>query len=393
MKFKSLLLPLLITVFLTGCWDSRELGEMLIISGIAIDKGEHEAISISLLSFKPKALKSTGGGESTTGSNQVVIFSEEGRDVMEACSKISKKLSREIFLSQLKIIIIGEDLAKEGVDKTLDFFCRHPEPPMKVMILFSKGKACDIFKAQTQLESDILEQIDKILLLNPGLKMKLKDFIYAMTEDGIEPYAPLLEIVNNEKSTACGSPRTVSIEGAAIFNNDKLIGSLNYEEYKGLLYIQNKIKSVIVTANVPTERPGMISGNILRTKTKFKPILNNEKIQIDVSIHAIANISENTSNLDLSKPDTVHYVEELFQKSIEKDIKSALIKLQKELTTDVFGFGAMVHGDYPKQWESKYKNTWPEELSNIKVNLTCKVEISQIGYDIKSLPKKDEFLQ
>jgi spore germination protein KC len=372
----------------SGCWDSRELGKMLIVSGIAVDKGEYDNINITILSFQPKALKSTSGGESTTGSNQVVIFSEEGRDVLEACNKISKKLSREIFLSQLESIIIGEELAKEGVEQVLDFFVRNSEPTLNVLILFSKGKASDIFKAQTQLESDILEQIDKILSINPGLRMNIKDFIYALTEEGIEPYAPLLEVVNNERNIVSGGARTVAIERAAIFYNDKLISIINYEEYKGLLYIQNKIKSVAVTVNVPTEKLGMISGNIMRTKTKVKPVLMDGKIEINVSIYAISNITENTSNLDLSKPDTVYYVEELIQKNIEKNMKDALIRLQKQLATDVFGFGAKVHGQYPKQWKESFMNSWDEKLPDVKINLACMVEISEIGSDMKSLPKK-----
>ena len=229
------LILILIMQLLTGCWDRREVTQMLIVSGVALDKTKDGNIRLTLVAPTPKAVQSNTTGGSSTESNTQFLITGEGQGIMDAYSDIENKLSREIFFSQLESIIIGEKLARDGVSDALDFFSRYHEPPLRVYIMVTKGEALNIFKTNSLLEKNNLEQIRKLENLNFDIKMQLKDFLYSLTEEGIQPIAPVIQRVPVEKNDELNGTQTLSIKGAAVFNNDKLVSFLNSKEARGIL--------------------------------------------------------------------------------------------------------------------------------------------------------------
>ena len=391
MKTKIILFMLVIIMMLsTGCWDQIELSNVITVYGMAVDKIEDGKIRVTLLVPIPKTnVSTTDTGKHS--SNTATIVSESGEGIMDAYRKIEMKLSREVFFSQLECVIIGEGLAETGVSEVLDFISRDREPPEKAYILFTKGEAAGILKITSPLEKNPAEEIRKLENLNVGIKMPLKNFLCALTETGINPIAPLVRKMPIEKGNSGTTIQTISISGAAVFNDDKLIGWLDDRESRGVLWLQNKIKTGVITATIPKEKGGgKIAGKILKSKTKIYPIINDDKIEMKVEIHTDASIYENTSKLDLSKSDLIHYIEGVYEENIRQIIQLSLDKTQKQLKTDVYGFGSIVYGKYPKLWENKYKKDWNEKFSKLKVNIVCNVRILETGYDTKSTTKKEE---
>lgn len=58
---------------------------------------------------------------------------------------------------------------------------------------------------------------------------------------------------------------------------------------------------------------------------------------------------------------------------------------QKQLKSDILGFGTAVYREYPKQWNNYYKKNWDEEFPKVKVKVTCDVRISEVGLQSKVL--------
>jgi spore germination protein KC len=394
MKAKPILsIVLIISLTFSGCWDGRELSYMLIVSGIAIDKGEHDNIRLTLLAPLPKVKGSTESIGGSEASNEVFIVSEEGEDIIDAYRKISIKLSRQIFLSQTQVILVGEALASEGISDTLDFFTRHPETPMKIFILFTKGTASDLLKVKSKLEVDSLEEIKKLKYLNLGKKLQLKDFIYMITEEGIQPTAPLVQGISSEKEQTSSGSTVMSITGAAVFKEDKLIGWMNMKEYRGVMWIHNRIKTGGITVEIPEEKGGgTVSGQIVDANTKVVPVINGDDLEIKVNIFTQANISQSASKLDLSDRKIIHYVEGLFSEDIKKLVEASVNSVKDQFSSDVFGFGIVVHGKYPKQWDKSYKKNWDDNFYKLKISISSTVKINETGYDTKTITKKEEEL-
>lgn len=384
-KIKVVIL-IIITLISSGCWDRSELSQMLIVSGAAFDKKDDGKIVFTISAIRPKSSNLNINEEKTSMETKMVLISEEGTSVSDVYNKMEMKLSRRIFLSHMEGIIIGENLAREGLNEVIEFVSRYREPPIRIYILFSKGEASEVIKKYSLLGENILSQIKKLQGFNIGIKTLIKDFINELSGDGIEPFAPLVQIVQSESSKS----EEIIINGAAVFKKDKLSDYINNNDAIGVLWIRNKIKGGMITINIPQERGGgKIGGEVIRSKTKIRPAIKDNKVEISIEIQTEVSINETTSNLDLSEPRKLHYLEACYENNIKNIIKESLEKFQKELKLDVFGFGLMVHGKYPKQWKDYYNKSWDEEFSKVNVSVNCSVKIYETGFNTKPLIKEE----
>ncbi|KZL89058.1 Ger(x)C family spore germination protein [Clostridium magnum] len=383
----SILILIIITMQLfTGCTDVIEVNNIAIVAGVGLDKTDDGQIIFTLLIPVTRATGFGGlmaGGTSAEKESRISI-SEKGYGIMDAYREIEKKLSRKIFLSQNKAIFIGEKLAREGISEVIDFFYRHPESHLKASMFFVEGQASEMLSMKSLLERSIVEKFIKSEKLEVGMRTSLKDFLNMMTEEGVEPVGAK---VKPKQLEVTKDPKKASgIEGAAVFNKNKLIGWISGEETRGALWLRNEIKRGVVTTNISDEKKGgKLAVEIIKAKTKVKPILKGSEVEMEVKVYTEGSIYENSSNLDLSNSEEIHFVEGRVSEDIKEKIQLALEKTQKQLKSDILGFGTAVYREYPKEWNNYYKKNWDEEFPKVKVKVTCDVRIVDVGLQSKVL--------
>ncbi|WP_286908923.1 Ger(x)C family spore germination protein [Clostridium sp. UBA1652] len=390
MKIKRIFIVAIIISFtLTGCWDQQELDFVFIVSGVGIDKLEDGQIKLTLLSTYPKANKSSGSNLSSSPLDEFILISEKGEGMVDICSKISKKLSRKLVFSQLEGIIIGEEMAKNGLEEVLDFFPRMPEIPMKAFITFSKGKAIDALSLKSYLEYNSVKKIDKLRDLNTATKMYIKDFIYMINESGIQPCICVVGEYDIIGDSCENNEKTVGVIGGAVFNEDKLIKFIGIKELKGIMIVKNKLRQNYICVNADKlKKSGKVSGEITKVKTRVTPTIDNGEISIEIDVFMEANIIDSSAGLDFSEVKNIHYIENLYSKDIENLVNDTIKYVKHNCGVDVFGFGTIIHGKYPKQWHSLYKDNWDELWKTININVNSKVKIKGTGFDNKSIMEK-----
>src|SRR5690606_6395180 len=119
---RSLLVIFLLIVVVgnTGCWNMKELNEIAIIVGMGIDKaGDQFEISLQIIN-PTQIAPQKGNGDKTP----VVLYSEKANSIFEALRKLTKKLPRKANVSQLQMLVIGEELAREGIGPVVDLISR-----------------------------------------------------------------------------------------------------------------------------------------------------------------------------------------------------------------------------------------------------------------------------
>lgn len=394
-----LILFFLMMPFLSGCWSRVEVNDLAFVTATGIDKMEDGKIRITLQLAIPRMLGAPGqggfGGEKDIGTKAVWIVSEKGTTIMDAYRKLQEKLPREIFLSHSRIIIIGEKMARAGVSPILDFFTRHREARMRSYILFTKEEALKSLKFIPKFEKIPAEVMREEEERGIGLKVNLKDFAHMLVAEGLEPIASEIElvpsnVVNREESPNQKSRSKVetnaSIEGAAIFKKDKLIGWMNDRETRGILWLRNKIKTGVITINIPKEKGnGKVSVQIFGSETKIIPLLKQGELNVEVKVRVDADLYENSSKMDLSIPKEVLFLEKKLEKEIEQRIQVALNKAQNKFKSDIFGFGTAVQRKYPKEWENTFKKRWNQEFPKLQVKINANVTVDRTGLTKKSL--------
>lgn len=380
---------------LTGCWSRTEINDVAIVLGVALDKGENENIRLALQIAKPLALGSAGSNQSSGEST--LMISAEGENIMEVYRIIQEKLSRKIFFGHSRVIIIGEELARDGISPILDFFSRYRESHLRYFILFTKDNAIDILKSNPRLEPIMAEEIREQEKSGVGVKIRIRDFLKMMLTEGEEPVAaqisnlPLEEKSVNETEGSLSTKKVPAINGAAVFKGDQLIGWLDGQEARGILWFRNQLESGVISVNMSEKNGGRkVSAIILRASTKIKPLFRNDKLKIKIEANGEVEVYDNATPLDLSDPKTINTLKKEFEKDVKARLQLTLNKAQKELKSDIFGFGQAVYRTEPKKWENLYKDKWSEVFPDIEVEITPHIKIKGTGYNTKSLSITDK---
>ncbi|MEW9669858.1 Ger(x)C family spore germination protein [Ammoniphilus sp. 3BR4] len=376
-----LLIPLL-----TGCWNRRELNELAIVTAFAFDKlGDQYVVTAQVVN--PGEVASQKGG---TGGTPVSVYQEKAGTVFEAIRKMTTVAPRKLYGAHLRMLIIGEELAKEGIGETLDLFSREAEIRTDFYIVVSKGiQAKEILKVLTPMENipankmfSSLESSEKAWA--PTISITLDELISNMVSEGKHPMLTGIYIKgeqglgeSKQNIEQIDSPAKLTYAGLAAFKKDKLMGWLNETESKGFSFIDDKVQSTIVA--FPCPKGGKLGVEIIRSKTHVEGKVKQGKPEIDVKVRSEANVGDvECKDLDLTKTQTIYDLETRTEKEIQDQIEAVINKAQKKYKADIFGFGEAIHRADPPYWKKKKKN-WDQTFSDLPVNVKVEVKIRRIG--------------
>lgn len=380
-KFRLLMLTLALISFGGGCWNYRDLNQLAIVSGVGIDLApEPGKVLLTIQVIKPSDVKGGGGGGTPGGGGKaqggqpqpVVIIESAGSTVFEAVRNAITKFSRRLYWPHNQIIIIGKEAATKGVRRYIDFFVRDAEPRPTTWVLVTPGKAGDLIRAKGKMEKisamEIAELVQAQSATSEAGSFTIHDFANRLLSKTTASLATEIRL-NKDKNE-------FELAGTAIFKRDKLVDFIGKKETRGLLWIINKVRSGIIVINAPGNK-GKVGLELIRSSSKVKAEIKGDVILMRVEVNAQSNLGDQTSKLELSKPETLKSLARREATAIRNEINAVLIKA-KELKLDVFGFGEAVHRADPKAWK-RLEPLWGEIFPNLKVDLIVKVNISKVG--------------
>lgn len=90
-----------------------------------------------------------GGGD---GKGQgYYVVTGKGENVTAAASNMQTKISRESFAGHRQVIVVGEQLAKQGLKPILDEYSRNPDVRLRTDIFVVKGGTAKELSATSYL--------------------------------------------------------------------------------------------------------------------------------------------------------------------------------------------------------------------------------------------------
>ena len=383
MKYKTTVLLVTIICFsfiISGCWSNIELSERALIVAVGLDLSEDGQIEYTIQLVNPSLIgtQQSGGGK----ENAVWVHTSKGETVFDAIRNQFKVSNRRPFYSHIQVIVIGEKLAKEGIADALDFFERNHETRLTTNILIAKETTAQkILRATSDLEQIPAVHLQGII--NNHEKSgdiqasRMIDVIKLLSNEGIQPTISVIEITSGAGSASMDM-HNISIQGSGVFREDKLIGWLTPQETLGLLYINNLIKSGIITVPNPLEKDKMVAIEAVRSYIKKDVKFIDNKPKFFVKINAIGSIAGQQGR---STPTTPAFLKEL-EKQCEEDIKSivsnTMMVSQNKYKSDIVGLGELVHIKYPEYWK-EVKEVWPELYSRIPVDIEVVFTLQRTG--------------
>lgn len=383
MKWK-IVIALSFCFFLTGCWNYRELSDLSISTGISIDKNGDE-YEIGMLISNAQKIQ----GNSKEGESQTIVIDAKGKTIMEAIKNIELKSPKEIYIRHLLVVVVSEEVAKDGLNKILDYLFRDPQSRKMFYIILARDcKAKDTLKILSPLEAfpsqsitiNIEETYDLQAIIT---KVTYNSFLKDLLEPGKESY---INSVMIEGKTEDGEKEdnlkqsepdaTIKLGTVGIFKKDKLLGWTSKEENRGINILNGNIETMYLTLDYKAS-PTSIFLSTIKTKTSVK--MNNKKPVIEVSISGKGALNEINQKVDLEDPKVIEDIEKATEKELKNNIKNGLEVAQKTYKSDIFGYGSLIHKNDPKEWE-KIKDNWNEEgFPNLEIKIQVDITLEHKG--------------
>ncbi|WP_312693740.1 Ger(x)C family spore germination protein [Caproiciproducens sp.] len=352
------------TLFLSGCWNYREIENLAMVSGFAIDKGTQGHKYHVMFEFLDLSGEQMGSK----------LLETEGDTVFDAVRNATSKNQKKLMFSECKVVVISKDLASEGIAPLLDFISRDSEPRLTITPIISEEKtAAEILQQKPVTNQLICLEIDQILMQNSSSlseapRVKLYQANNMLAEEGTSLILPSIKITKEQTST------TLELAGTALFKKDRLIGFLNRDQSKFLLFIKDQIHGGLLLTS-PDPGNGKIALEILGNQTKITPVIKNNLLSIKIEIKMVCAFGEDQTSKDYFTVDGIKKVEKSAGKTLETGVLDLIKTTQAQHGSDIFGFGNLAYQNDPQWWEQA-KAKWDRTFRTLNVSVTADVKIS-----------------
>ena len=375
---KKVILLISLIIICSGCFNYNELNNYAIATGMAIDINNNEYEVSVLISNSPKSSNQASGKNYTT-----VVYSGKGKTIYEAIKQIGLISPKELYIGHLSVLIISEDVAKTGINSSIEFLLQEPRSKKNFYVAISKdSKAKDVLSVTSPLTDFPSQNLATNLKTTTSLQgsVNATDFnttLYKLVNIGIDLSLNGFSIVGDTKNGVKNSnietnvPKAyIKLSPLAIFKDDKLVSWTTKNESRGINIINDKIKEIYLRLDCDG---GDIVVDTEDLETK-KTIDKNGNITLKTS--GKASISEISCDIDLTKQSNINKLEKKIENKIIELEKSA-IKLSKKYSTDIFGIGLMYYQDYPDKYNKikDYNNFY----NNIKFKTKVDIKLNTLG--------------
>ncbi|MGP4038440.1 Ger(x)C family spore germination protein [Gracilibacillus sp. D59] len=363
-----------ILLFLTGCWDSKELVEYGFIMGVSFDQHKNEEIEFNAQIYSPaETIGGTSSGETTFYTN----LNLEGKSVFETARDIPLHLGRKAQWSHMRVLLIGEDFAKaHNIGDVLEFFYRDHETRLMSYVIITNGKASDYWEMKPFIERTISQELRTILdssanFTGKSTKSKLLNVAINLDSKSKTTLIPYIKKETNGSLTPVAT-------GAAVVQEGKMVDYVNAAELETLIMLKDEYKGGVINFPCMNKEIEYLEETIevSSLETKLSPQINQESLSIDITTKIEGSLGELQCSF-VTTADKLKTLEKHIAKSIQADMNHVIRYLQ-ENELDVLGIANKLYQQKPQLWK-KHKAEWGKLLAESEVNLDVEVKVESTG--------------
>lgn len=431
-KFILILLSSVVATFLSGCYDYIEPNDLSYVVAIGVDKGKQDNLYNYTLQFaKPTQISGGSSEEGGSGKETLGTVKVEAPSIYSALNVANHVISKSFTLSHTKIIVISEELAKEGIERIVDAAGRSTDLRPTVFFCVSAGEA-----------EKYLESVKPVVEINPVKYYRLifespnssyipkndagnvffnlrsnteqctlpyvgvgkgssdkgsSDDSSSKSENQAQSPVPSSEqnsdIPINEKGFEYHMKEYVAgkldiekqnaseVLGTAVFKGDKMIGTLSGIESEMLNILLGRFTNGYSTLYVPETPQTPVTIRIEQeSKPKINLKLENGKPKINIKIKLLGNfmsvptdyIIEN--NLEEFEKNTSEYIEEFALALLEKT--------KTKFNSDIIGFGKNAKKKFLTNKEFE-EFDWNEAYTDSEFSCEAEFSIRRTGLTMR----------
>ncbi|MBU5466046.1 Ger(x)C family spore germination protein [Virgibacillus sp. MSJ-26] len=387
----QIIICFLLLVLSAGCWDQVNIEENGFVIGTAVDLSNNDSdgnINISLTNqiVSPDEL----GTPTNEGSENppFINLTTTGDSIFEINRKMLKEISRVPFYGHSRLVIVSEKLAHnpELFASMLDVFIRDQEMRRGIKIIIAEGEAKNILDIDPKPEKLPVMHIDMITdnsyksieIIEPVTLGRLHDYLLHKNSYVLPKIS-----INNDG---------IDYSGAAVFDgtNDKMVGTLNGLETKGMNLIKGDTKEGMIKFKVNNH---IMAFDLERAKKRIDIKVEDPKnMEIFITIKAEGKLAEMYGSKTLSNPSYIKEMEDKISKKIEQLADLTIDKAQKELKLDILDIDKTLKEKHYGTWRKIHKD-WENKknyFSNSRIHVSADVKVREVGSTDRVKEKEHE---
>ncbi len=387
MRKLKILIIIILLFSLCGCYNYRELNEIAIVSAIGIDKTDDGyKMAVQIMNTKKEGQDTNSSGSQP----KFIVYTAEGKTIQGILRDFVLESPRRLYATHLQLLVISEDLAKDGISDILDWFARDSESRKQFYVLVSENSQSeDILNTLTSLETlnskKITSNIDTdTRFLGVAEQTTFENVLATYLNDKQELVLPSIRLEGDsdagEKNSNIeqSSPKTqIFLSPLAVFKDDKMLGYLTKEESIAMSFIKNKLKSTVIDYKCSDN--DYISSEIISSKTSLQPNISSNKPKVTIKINGKANINEINCDWDLENNETILKINKMLEQRIENIINDSIDSISQRFDSDIFGFKDLFYKKDPKYYKTIKDQLTDENLKKLDVKVEVDMSLPQKG--------------
>jgi spore germination protein KC len=362
-----------VLLILSGCWNQTELIEWGFVMGVALDQGEDGKIILTAQVYRPGG-EQTGPGSATTEDPNILVQTIDD-SLFEAIRDITLHLGRKAQWSHMRVILIGEEMARNtDIGKLVDFYYRDHEPRHTISVIITKGKAEAILNKQPVIEDTTghqLRMLKRLAHMYSGKTLDTTLLSLAREMHSEHSDAAIAYVYEDKKAH-----NDYTVAGLALIKKGKMTEVLPSHLAEGLVMLRDDYTSGIIEIACPGKEEETESLEVLSLKTNMKPKLKDGEVAVKVDSHVKGAIGELRCTGIETREDEKEFVKKM-EEQIKKEMKETIDFLQ-EKKIDILGIGNKVYSMNPRVWK-EMKPEWDQKFAEISFDVQVNLKLVTTG--------------
>jgi spore germination protein KC len=375
--FMKVLSMIGVLIVLSGCWSSRELTDFGFVMGVSLDQTEEGRIEVNAQIYSPmETIGGSGAGSKAPYTNIKTV----NDSVFDAVRDLTQYLGREAQWSHMRVILIGEQFAKEqDIGEILDFFYRDQETRLNSFVIVTKGKAADYWELKPFIERTMGQQLNTIQKMTADISGKTNSAMLLNIATELNSKLKTTMIPYIEKTEE--KPEAPFSSGTVIISNGKMVDHLSPGEVQKILMLTNEFKEGAIEFSCmekqdEEEKKKKETLEVRSVHTKISPEFTNTP----PTVHLVTKIEGNIGELNCTSITTKEEgkkVEKHISQKAKKEMEEVIKHLQ-EKKIDVLGIGNKLYQQDPALWK-KWEKDWENMFADTQFVIDVKVMIKNTG--------------
>lgn len=403
--FAVAVVAMALSALLSGCTGARENEEILYVVALGLDKGEEDGVlKISYQIAIPRA------GEREKSNELATVITVRAKSFSEGASLLKSVAVGYPTFIQTKVIIIGEDLARDGIGRIMAPLQRYREYRGSIFFLVAQGSAENVIRTSQPLFVLTPSKFYEEMMLSGTetgyfLRTTLHQTLMRLNSASGQPYAALVAAnpPQNPGKGSSGVPvagendrkylageivrqggNTIDFAGTAVFYGERLAGKLDTTETRMLAMLLEQFPNGYISIKDPLQRDEMVNVQLrLGGKPDIKVSFVDDRPVIKIKIMLEGEFTNISSGINYEKEKNIRMIETQINEIYEREM-TAMIRHTQAMNADVAGFGYYARRSFATV--KKFREyEWNKRYRDAEVQVEFKTAIRRTGLMIRTM--------